>query len=143
MTATKERDLKHELTAAVPGSLAIRAAGSMGDGDLWWSIPARPVVIIEVKATADTNFHTSDNQRVKDQWDQYSGLSVRGHEVHYAIWFKRDGWRFYDVGEVRQQAFDECAYPVLKRDAGVSFQAFVSRFQPPIHEGTEHDGNRS
>lgn len=134
MTATKERDLKHQLTEAVPGSLAIRGGGSLGV-DVVWCIPNQPSVVFEVKATSDVNFYTADSQRVKDQWDQYTLMAQNGNDVRYAVWFKRDGWRFYTVHDYLAQG-----YPVLRRDEGLTWPVFIQTFSTNLRE--THDDRR-
>lgn len=130
----KERDAKHQLMAAVPGSAAIRAAGSLGEGDVVWCLAHQPAILIEVKATSQVNFRTSNTPETKQQWDAYKALAAGGHEVRYMVWYKRKDWRVYDVADYLEAE----PYPVLKRDQGISFSFFVESTTRP--EGTEqHD----
>lgn len=122
MSAPNERLLKHRLVEAVPTSTAVRGGGSLGV-DIVWCIPRLPPILIEEKTTGEVNFRPSNTPMLKLQWDEYKRLAADGHEIRYAVWYKRDDWAIYDVADY----LDIPGYPVLKRDAGVSFTVFIEQ----------------
>lgn len=128
---TYENELKGLLEPVEPGGLIIcRSAGSHGRGDLWVALTARPVVIIEVKATRLKNLSV-ENREVDGirQYDELLRLEELGYRVWYAV--RRKGkrgkpaeWRFYRPSEAKGAG--KKGGNAFLADKGISFDSFVS-----------------
>jgi len=67
--------------------LAIRAAGSMGKGDLLALHRTNPYspVIVEVKKISTDTFYSSNTKKNKEQFEMMKGHAERGFNALYAI----------------------------------------------------------
>ena len=117
-----ERELKNTLEAE--GFVVVRAAGSLGTGDLWAFHPVRGVLwLIECKKTRHDRFKISHDQKYKDQYLSLVEIARRGEAVpwftvYYAVRFTRRGkpgktWHFWRVPMEAKQK-----WPVLHENRG-------------------------
>lgn len=102
--------------------LSIRAAGSMGDGDIVAIHPdhENSPMVIEVKKSSREPYRTTVTQETKEQFEMMQEHASRGINTIYAVRFLRGDtetqWQIYWVSG------DEEDYPIRRRGDGLTLE---------------------